>query len=193
MANQDPQRIRQGDPELSLASKATTDEFINIVTTLCGEEGTVERVYTDAEVVVRKLHGTTRKRLKTVETDPVFITHNPDEEGNSLNLEPMFGLATLHGMARWRDWVTPLGKAPGFDDVYKSLFVQPVSRIAMTATKRYFEDWQDQPNPAPIVAVWHASEAEVEEALSTILGAVPGDTKRLCFLREKEDQHDSHI
>lgn len=193
MANQDPSSARQGNPELLLASRDTTEEFINIVTTLCAEEDAAKRVYPEHEVVVRKLHGTTRKRLKTVETEPVFITHNPDEEGNSLNIEPMFGLATLHGMARWREWVTPLGKAPGFDDVYKSLFVQPVSRIAMTATKRYFEDWQDQPNPAPIVTVWHASEAEVEEALSTILDAVPGDTKRLSFMREKENQHDSHI
>ena len=63
----------------------------------------------------------------------------------------------------------------------------------MTATKRYFEDWHDQPNPAPIVTVWHASEAEVEQALTTILEAVPGDTARLAHIREREDQHDSHI
>jgi len=192
MANQDP-HIRQNNPELILATEATTQEFINIVTTLCGEEDAASKVYAEEEVVVRKLHGTTRKHLKTVETEPVFITHNPDEKGNSHNLEPMFGLATLHGMVRGREWVTPAGKPPGFDEVYKSLFVQPVSRIAMTATKRYFEDWQDQPNPAPSVAIWHASEAEVEEALSIILDAVPGDTKRLTQIREREDQHDNWI
>ena len=108
MANQDP-RLRQNNPELFLASRATTEEFINIVTTLCGEEDAVEKVYPEHEVVVRKLFGHTRKRLKTVETEPVFITYNPDEQGNSHNLEPMFGLATLHGMVRAREWVTPLG------------------------------------------------------------------------------------
>ena len=189
----DPHNHDDYNPEFEPATAATTNEFIDIVATLCTEEGATEPVYPDHEVVVRKLFGTERKRLKTVLTKPVFITHNPDEEGNALNLEPMFGLAALHGFKTWERWSFPANQMPGRYAVYQSVFVQPSSRVAKIATKEYFEGLLTNVDPEPTVYVSDATEAEVEAAIGTILGAVPADTKRLTFQREREDHPDSHI